>query len=80
MGDAPEGQENELYNMTATTSDEPTAGQYAFDRVPIPEGAGYAYVDTSKQVGDITSYGRSNNYTLNASANILASIVLKLPP
>ncbi len=80
MGDAPEGREKELYNLTATTSDTPAEGRYAFDSVAIPEGARYAYVETSKKVGDTTSYGRSNNYTLSASANISASIVLKLPP
>jgi hypothetical protein len=73
------GRMAELYNMTTVTNDKPAVGEYSFDNVVIPPGTKYAYAETSKVVGDITSMGRTNNYSLNASDNLSMSIVLKLP-
>ena len=80
MGNGQGGQVTEIYNMTAVTGDKPAAGEYSFDSVVIPPGTLYAYAETSKVTGDITSMGRTNNYSLNASDNLTMSIVLKLPP
>jgi len=72
----------ELYNLTTTTKDDqPNKGTFIFDNVEIPPEQKYAYVSAEVSGNDITYYGMTDNFTLNASETAQGKfIVMHLPP